>query len=156
MDVRTFLFWLRNGGKTPYGSPKPVGDRPYTVRLCPPTHIRGDETIMLATIGTIPEKDFLLYQYLTEHLGKIAFSALAFHYFQPDIESHNHVLLAIGEMSKRPTLITDELAAHPFYTRGFVLHEENKIPYLIARAYAHENAARHLIVKGKINFSGKL
>ncbi|MDY0374289.1 MAG: NAD(P)H-hydrate dehydratase [Desulfobacterium sp.] len=48
--------------------------------------------------------------------------------------------------------LADEAAPHPFYTRGFVLHEENKIPELIARAYEHENAARCLLVKGKTDY----
>ncbi len=30
--------------------------------------------------------------------------------------------------------LADEEAPHPFYTRGFILHEENKVPDLIARA----------------------
>jgi len=49
-----------------------------------------------------------------------------------------------GEMA----FLADEAAPHPFYTRGFLLQEEDRVPELIARAYAHENAARHLLVKG--------
>lgn len=45
--------------------------------------------------------------------------------------------------------LSDEEAPHPFYTRGFILHEENHIPELIARAYEHGNAAQYLLVKGK-------
>lgn len=45
--------------------------------------------------------------------------------------------------------LADEEAPHPFYTRGFILHEENLIPDLIARAYEHNNAARYLLVKGR-------
>jgi sugar/nucleoside kinase (ribokinase family) len=124
-----------------------------------------------------------LYEYLRKHLGKADFSALVFHYLQPDIDGHNHVLSAIMEMAKRPVLIADagfmyaakmsgqspeydlftpdvgelaflaeETAPHPFYTRGFVLHEENLVPELIARAYAHENAAQHLLVKGRTDY----
>ncbi len=48
--------------------------------------------------------------------------------------------------------LADELAPHPFYTRGFILHEENRVPDLITQAYAHENAARYLIVKGRIDY----
>jgi NAD(P)H-hydrate repair Nnr-like enzyme with NAD(P)H-hydrate dehydratase domain len=50
--------------------------------------------------------------------------------------------------------LADEAAPHPFYTRGFVLHEENRVPDLIARAYAHENAARYLLVKGRTDTLG--
>jgi hypothetical protein len=45
--------------------------------------------------------------------------------------------------------LADEEAPHPFYTRGFILHEENQIPDLIARAYDHRNASRNLLVKGR-------
>jgi len=51
----------------------------------------------------------------------------------------------IGELA----FLADEEAPHPFYTRGFILHEEDRIPELIARAYKYNNAARCLLVKGK-------
>jgi NAD(P)H-hydrate repair Nnr-like enzyme with NAD(P)H-hydrate dehydratase domain len=44
--------------------------------------------------------------------------------------------------------LADETAPHPFYTRGFILQEEERVPELISRAYTHENAARTLLVKG--------
>lgn len=50
----------------------------------------------------------------------------------------------VGELA----FLADEEAPHPFYTRGFILHEDNHVPDLIARAYKHGNAARYLIVKG--------
>lgn len=50
----------------------------------------------------------------------------------------------IGEMA----FLADESAPHPFYTRGFLLQEESRVPQLIERAYAHNNAARYLLVKG--------
>jgi NAD(P)H-hydrate repair Nnr-like enzyme with NAD(P)H-hydrate dehydratase domain len=54
----------------------------------------------------------------------------------------------IGELA----FLADEEAPHPFYTRGFILHEENRIPELIARAYQHENSPRCLLVKGKQDY----
>ena len=48
--------------------------------------------------------------------------------------------------------LADEHAPHPFYTRGFILHEDNDVPGLIARAYLHRNAARYLLVKGKKDY----
>lgn len=45
--------------------------------------------------------------------------------------------------------LADEKAPHPFYTRGFLLAEEDKAPELAARAHAHENAAKTMLVKGK-------
>ncbi len=54
----------------------------------------------------------------------------------------------IGELA----FLADQEAPHPFYTRGFILHEENRVPELIATAYKHENAARCLLVKGKQDY----
>jgi hypothetical protein len=54
----------------------------------------------------------------------------------------------LGELA----YLADEEAPHPFYTRGFVLHEENHVPDLIARAYEHHNAARYLLVKGSQDY----
>ena len=54
----------------------------------------------------------------------------------------------MGELA----FLADEEAPHPFYTRGFILHEENRTPELIARAYTHNNAARCLLVKGKQDY----
>lgn len=54
----------------------------------------------------------------------------------------------MGELA----FLADEEAPHPFYTRGFILHEENRAPKLIARAYTHKNAARCLLVKGKQDY----
>jgi len=48
--------------------------------------------------------------------------------------------------------LADETAPHPFYTRGFILHETNKLPDLIARAYNYNNAAKYLLVKGETDY----
>lgn len=60
---------------------------------------------------------------------------MAYDLFTPDV----------GELA----FLADEAAPHPFYTRGFILHEENCIPDLIKRAYKHGNASRYMLVKGK-------
>ncbi|MFN2359334.1 MAG: sugar kinase, partial [Desulfotignum sp.] len=44
--------------------------------------------------------------------------------------------------------LADETAPHPFYTRGFILHTDNPVSELVCRAYAHDNAAQYLLVKG--------
>jgi NAD(P)H-hydrate repair Nnr-like enzyme with NAD(P)H-hydrate dehydratase domain len=64
--------------------------------------------------------------------------APAFDLFTPDA----------GELA----YLADEEAPHPFYTRGFILHEENLVPDLIKRAYTHNNAASYLLVKGAKDF----
>jgi hypothetical protein len=53
-----------------------------------------------------------------------------------------------GEMA----FLADEVAPHPFYTRGFLLQEESRIPDLIDAAFASANAARHLLVKGQTDY----
>lgn len=50
----------------------------------------------------------------------------------------------IGELA----FLADDAAPHPFYTRGFILHETNRIPEMVARAYRFNNAARYLLIKG--------
>jgi ADP-dependent NAD(P)H-hydrate dehydratase / NAD(P)H-hydrate epimerase len=54
----------------------------------------------------------------------------------------------VGELA----FLADEEAPHPFYTRGFILHEDMKVPRLIERAYAHQNAAACLLVKGQPDY----
>ena len=67
-------------------------------------------------------------------------SGYADHYdlFTPDV----------GELA----FLADETAPHPFYTRGFLLAEDNEVPALVARACAGGNVARHLLVKGKTDY----
>jgi len=72
------------------------------------------------------------------YVAKMSGLAPAYDLFTPDA----------GELA----FLADEEAPHPFYTRGFILHEENKMPDLIRRAYAHDNAARYLLVKGRTDY----
>jgi ADP-dependent NAD(P)H-hydrate dehydratase / NAD(P)H-hydrate epimerase len=48
--------------------------------------------------------------------------------------------------------LADEEAPHPFYTRGFILHDDKNAPGLIKRAYEHDNASRYLLVKGEKDY----
>ena len=72
------------------------------------------------------------------YAAKMSGKSLQYDLFTPDI----------GELA----FLADEEAPHPFYTRGFILHEESRVPDLISRAYAHNNAARHLLVKGERDY----
>ncbi|NWG01935.1 MAG: sugar kinase [Syntrophaceae bacterium] len=72
------------------------------------------------------------------YVAKMSGRSSAYDLFTPDM----------GELA----FLADELAPHPFYTRGFLLHEENRAPDLIARAYQHGNAARYLLVKGRKDY----
>ena len=53
----------------------------------------------------------------------------------------------IGELA----FLADESAPHPFYTRNFLLADEEQSEKLITDAYATGNAARHMLVKGRID-----
>lgn len=72
------------------------------------------------------------------YVAKMSGHATMYDLFTPDI----------GELA----FLADETAPHPFYTRGFILHDGNHVPDLIARAYEHNNAARLLLVKGKTDY----
>lgn len=68
------------------------------------------------------------------YAAKMSGQSKAYALFTPDA----------GELA----FLADEEAPHPFYTRGFILYDEIRIPDLITRAYDHKNAARYLLVKG--------
>lgn len=72
------------------------------------------------------------------YMAKMSGEASAYDVFTPDV----------GELA----FLADEEAPHPFYTRGFILHEDNRVPDLIARAYRHSNAAKYLLVKGQADY----
>jgi hypothetical protein len=72
------------------------------------------------------------------YAAKMSGQAPAYDLFTPDA----------GEIA----FLADEEAPHPFYTRGFILHEDNQMPVLMRRAYAHDNAARYLLVKGRKDY----
>jgi hypothetical protein len=72
------------------------------------------------------------------YAAKMSGQAESYDLFTPDV----------GELA----FLADEEAPHPFYTRGFILHDDNKVPDLIARAYVHQNASRFLLVKGAVDY----
>ncbi|MBU4345552.1 MAG: sugar kinase [Proteobacteria bacterium] len=72
------------------------------------------------------------------YAAKMSGQSTAYDLFTPDV----------GELA----FLADETAPHPFYTRGFILQDENLAPDLIARAYKYENAARYLLVKGREDY----
>ena len=72
------------------------------------------------------------------YAAKMSGQARSYDFFTPDV----------GELA----FLADELAPHPFYTRGFILHQNDNVPDLIRQAYKHQNAAVHLLVKGKTDY----
>lgn len=89
---------------------------------------------VLSRINSAPLRPTLIADAGFMYVAKMGGDAPAFDLFTPDA----------GELA----YLADEKAPHPFYTRGFILHEENLIPDLIKRAYLHHNAATYLLVKG--------
>ncbi|MBW1740324.1 MAG: sugar kinase [Deltaproteobacteria bacterium] len=72
------------------------------------------------------------------YAAKMSGFAASYDLFTPDI----------GELA----FLADEVAPHPFYTRGFILHEEDNVPGLIKRAFEGGNAAKTLLIKGSKDY----
>ncbi len=89
---------------------------------------------VLFAVEAMPERPRLIADAGFMYAAKMSGQAASYDLFTPDA----------GELA----FLADETAPHPFYTRGFILHEENRVPDLIARAYQGENAATTLLVKG--------
>ena len=145
---------------------------------------RAKEDLYVLTAGDIGngQGSRQVYQRLVEILPELRPCGITFHYLLPDVDWHNRILVALGELEKRPVLVADagymyaakmsgyaglydlftpdigelafladESAPHPFYTRNFLLTDEEQAKELIDRAYANHNAAQHLLVKGKVD-----
>jgi hypothetical protein len=93
---------------------------------------------ILIRLEDLSERPILIADAGYMYVAKMSGFATSYDLFTPDA----------GEMA----FLADERAPHPFYTRGFLLQEEERVPELIERAYRHENAAHCLLVKGRIDF----
>ncbi len=93
---------------------------------------------VLFTVQEMAERPRLIADAGFMYVAKMSGQAPEYDLFTPDA----------GELA----FLADEEAPHPFYTRGFILHEDNQVPELIARAYAYENASRQLLVKGQKDY----
>jgi hypothetical protein len=93
---------------------------------------------ILSSLDSVDPRPTLIADAGFMYGAKMSGLARAYDLFTPDI----------GELA----FLADEAAPHPFYTRGFILHEENRVGDLIGRAYAHNNAARYLLVKGQQDY----
>lgn len=93
---------------------------------------------VLFAVEEMQERPILIADAGFMYAAKMSGRAPEYDLFTPDV----------GELA----FLADEEAPHPFYTRGFILHEENRVPDLIARAYAHKNAPRYLLVKGQVDY----
>jgi len=93
---------------------------------------------VLFAVEALKQRPLLIADAGFMYAAKMSGQALAYDFFTPDV----------GELA----FLADETAPHPFYTRGFILHQNNRVPDLIQRAYAHENAAKYLLVKGRVDY----
>ena len=91
-----------------------------------------------AVLGELTPRPRLIADAGFMYGAKMSGEASLYDLFTPDV----------GELA----FLADEEAPHPFYTRGFILHEDNRVPDLIVRAFKHRNAARYLLVKGKKDY----
>lgn len=90
---------------------------------------------VLFAVQAMAERPTLIADAGFMYAAKMSGQASVYDLFTPDI----------GELA----FLADESAPHPFYTRGFIFHENTRAPELIARAYQHDNAACYLLVKGE-------
>ena len=101
-----------------------------------PDVFRHDQ--VLQTIEGMSKKPILIADAGFMYAAKMSGFAPSYDLFTPDI----------GELA----FLADEIAPHPFYTRGFICHEENNVPSLISRAYHGGNASKVMIVKGERDY----
>jgi ADP-dependent NAD(P)H-hydrate dehydratase / NAD(P)H-hydrate epimerase len=93
---------------------------------------------ILCRIQDLETKPLLIADAGYMYVAKMSGFAAYYDLFTPDA----------GEIA----FLADESAPHPFYTRGFLLQDEARVPDLIRRAYEAENAAEHLLVKGHCDY----
>ena len=93
---------------------------------------------VLFAVEEMPSRPILMADAGFMYAAKMSGQAESYDVFTPDV----------GEMA----FLADEEAPHPFYTRGFILHETFRVPEMIKRAYEQGNAARYLLVKGEKDY----
>ncbi|MBI5519291.1 MAG: sugar kinase [Desulfovibrio sp.] len=86
----------------------------------------------------LPRRPLLVADAGFMYAAKMSGQAREYDLFTPDA----------GELA----FLADELAPHPFYTRGFLLGPEADTRDLIRRAWEGGGAARHMLVKGSCDF----
>jgi len=93
---------------------------------------------ILATIDTMTDKPILIADAGSMYVAKAGGDAHYYEVFTPDL----------GETA----FLADEKADHPSFTRGFIFNMEEDVPELIRRAYAGNNAAPTMFIKGKVDY----
>jgi len=93
---------------------------------------------VLATIDTMTEKPIMIADAGSMYVAKAGGDAHYYEVFTPDL----------GETA----FLADDKADHPSFTRGYIFNMEEDVPELIRRAYAGNNAAPTMFVKGKVDY----
>lgn len=96
--------------------------------------LAGHDRVFLAA-QALPRRPLLVADAGFMYAAKMSGQAREYDLFTPDA----------GELA----FLADELAPHPFYTRGFLLAEGEQAPDLARRAWESGGAARTLLVKGE-------
>lgn len=96
--------------------------------------LAGHDKVLLAA-QALPARPLLVADAGFMYAAKMSGQAQDYDLFTPDA----------GELA----FLADELAPHPFYTRGFLLGPDQSAPELIRRAWDSGGAAKHLLVKGE-------
>ena len=96
--------------------------------------LAGDGMINWMAARALPRPPLMVADAGFMYAAKMSGYADAYDLFTPDM----------GELA----FLADEQAPHPFYTRGFLLAEEDDAPALLARAQAHGNCPANLLIKG--------
>ncbi len=93
---------------------------------------------ILETVDTMENKPIMIADAGSMYVAKAGGDSHYYTVFTPDL----------GETA----FLADEKADHPSFTRGFIFNMEEDVPELIRRAYAGNNAAPTMFVKGKIDY----
>ncbi len=93
---------------------------------------------VLMSIEELPKRPVLVADAGFMYVAKMSGYSDQYDLFTPDL----------GEMS----FLADELAPHPFYTRGFLLGKDSNAENLLERAKKHDNISKNLIIKGSTDY----
>ena len=99
--------------------------------------VDGHNRILMALEERMASTPVLIADAGFMYAAKMSGYAARYDVFTPDA----------GELA----FLADEKAPHPFYTRGFLLSEDNRVEELAKRAWEHGDSARILLVKGAVD-----
>mgnify|MGYP003585259715 CR=1 FL=1 len=93
---------------------------------------------VLMAVQDLPKRPIMVADAGFMYVAKMSGYADAYDLFTPDL----------GELA----FLADEKAPHPFYTRGFLLAQEDDVPPLLLRALEHANCPKNMIIKGSKDY----